>query len=127
MSLLITWTQESITQLALGPPAAPPGGGGSAGLLDWLTAKLSELQSVFRLLSVVGGMGFVIWQAVASRGAMARIIISGLAAALFVWIVWNITGLQARVENEVNSRSATTTQQLAASPVGALPTHRPVT
>ena len=102
---LMSITQESITQLALGLPAAtPPGGGAGQGLLDWLTSKLTELQSTFRLLSVVGGMGFVIWQAIASRGAMARIIVSGLAAALFVWIVWNITSLQDRVDNEVKPR-----------------------
>lgn len=122
MSLLITWTQESITHLALSPPAAPPGGGSGQGLLDWLTGKLTELQSTFRLLSVVGGMGFVIWQAISSRGAMARIIVSGLAAALFVWIVWNITNLQDRVDHEVKASSgASTSRVVGAAPSQHLP------
>lgn len=122
MSLLITWTQESITHLALSPPAAPPGGGSGQGLLDWLTGKLTELQSTFRLLSVVGGMGFVIWQAISSRGAMARIIVSGLAAALFVWIVWNITSLQDRVDHEVKASSgASTSPVVGAAPSQHLP------
>ncbi len=90
---------------------------GGTGLLDWLTNKLTDLQGVFRLLSVVGGMGFVIWQGISSRGAMARIIISGIAAGIFIWIVWNVTALQSRVNNEVNAERdpATQSQVFAAS------------
>lgn len=83
---------------------------GSTGVLDWLTNKLTELQGVFRLLSVVGGMGFVIWQGISSRGAMARIIISGIAAGIFIWIVWNVTTLQTRVDDEINAERAPSTQ-----------------
>ena len=83
---------------------------GGTGLLDWLTDKLTDLQGVFRLLSVVGGMGFVIWQGISSRGAMARIIIAGIAAGVFIWIVWNVTALQTRVNNEVNAVRAPVTQ-----------------
>ena len=83
---------------------------GGTGLLDWLTNKLTDLQGVFRLLSVVGGMGFVIWQGISSRGAMARIIIAGIAAGIFIWIVWNVTALQTRVNNEVNAVRAPVTQ-----------------
>jgi hypothetical protein len=94
---------------------ADPAGG--TGLLDWLTNKLTDLQGVFRLLSVVGGMGFVIWQGISSRGAMARIIISGIAAGIFIYIVWNVTALQTRVDNEVNAARAPATQtQVAAEP-----------
>jgi hypothetical protein len=118
MSLVITLAQESITHLSLSLLPGATGGGAGTGLLDWLTTKLSELQSMFRTLSVVGGMGFVIWQAIASRGAMARIIVSGLAAALFVWIVWNITNLQERVDQEVNAATFTPAQLLV-SPAGA--------
>ena len=90
---------------------------GGTGLLDWLTNKLTDLQGVFRLLSVVGGMGFVIWQGISSRGAMARIISSGIAAGIFIWIVWNVTALQSRVNNEVNAERdpATQSQVFAAS------------
>lgn len=92
---------------------------GGTGLLDWLTNKLTDLQGVFRLLSVVGGMGFVIWQGISSRGAMARIIIAGIAAGIFIWIVWNVTALQNRVNNEVNAERAPVTQSqvIAASAV----------
>ena len=103
MSTLLTLT----TAVSADPMVVAAGG---AGLLDWLTNKLTDLQGVFRLLSVVGGMGFVIWQGISSRGAMARIIISGIAAGIFIWIVWNVTALQTRVNNEVNAVRAPVTQ-----------------
>lgn len=114
MSTLFNLTQEVSTQLALVHPMAVPAAAGGTGLLDWLTNKLTDLQGVFRLLSVVGGMGFVIWQGIQSRGAMARIIIAGIAAGIFIWIVWNVTNLQARVGNEVNASG--THSQLVAHP-----------
>ena len=54
----------------------------------------------------VAGIGFVIFQALASRGAFARIIISGLAAGVFIWIVWNVTDLRDRVDREVRTPAA---------------------
>lgn len=110
MSTLLTLT----TAVSADPIVVAAGG---TGLLDWLTNKLTDLQGVFRLLSVVGGMGFVIWQGISSRGAMARIIISGIAAGIFIWIVWNVTALQSRVNNEVNAERdpATQSQVFAAS------------
>lgn len=103
MSTLLTLT----TAVSADPMVVAAGG---TGLLDWLTNKLTDLQGVFRLLSVVGGMGFVIWQGISSRGAMARIIIAGIAAGVFIWIVWNVTALQNRVNNEVNADRAPVTQ-----------------
>lgn len=112
MSTLLTLT----TAVSADPMVVAAGG---TGLLDWLTNKLTDLQGVFRLLSVVGGMGFVIWQGISSRGAMARIIIAGIAAGIFIWIVWNVTALQNRVNNEVNAERAPVTQSqvIAASAV----------
>lgn len=114
MSTLLSLTQE----LVQGQPfAAPAAGGSGTGVIDWLTNKLADLQALFRTLSVVGGMGFVIWQGIQSRGAMARIIIAGIAAGVFIWIVWNVTNLQARVGNEVNASSSYS--QLVPSDSGA--------
>lgn len=74
-----------------------------AGILDWTETKLGELGTLFRTFSIVAGIGFVIFQAIRSGGAMARIVISGLAAAIFVWIVFNVTDLRDRVDTEVNA------------------------
>lgn len=114
MSTLLTLTNAVSVD-----PAAVIAAGSGTGLLDWLTAKLASLQTLFRLISVAGGMGFVIWQGVSSRGAMARIIISGLAAGVFIWIVWNVTALQDRVGNEVNALRAPSSQSVQASPATA--------
>lgn len=73
------------------------------GILDWSNGKIGETGALMRGLAVVVGIGFVIFQAIASRGAMARIIMSGLAAAVFIWIVFNVTSLRDRVDNEINS------------------------
>lgn len=75
----------------------------SEGILDWLDGKIGEAGGVLKALSIVVGIGFVVWQAITSRGALARIIMSGLAAGVFIWIVWNVTTLKDRVDNEVNS------------------------
>jgi len=76
------------------------------GILDWGNTKVAELGTFFRGFSVVAGIGFVIFQALASRGAFARIIISGLAAGVFIWIVWNVTDLRDRVDREVRTPAA---------------------
>lgn len=76
------------------------------GILDWLGAKNASTQSLFRALSITAGIGFVLYQAIVSRGAMARVIVSGIAAAVFIWIVHNVTSVSDRVNNEVNSMPA---------------------
>lgn len=82
----------------------------STGILDLLSSKNSAVQTFLRGLAVTLGIIFVIYQAVVSRGALARIIISGLAAALFIWIVFNVTSLRTRVDNEVNADGPPTVQ-----------------
>ena len=109
-------TLLALTSAVTADPSAVVAAGGT-GLLDWLTTKLAALQSVFRLVSVVGGMGFVIWQAISSRGALARIIISGIAAGVFIWVVWNVTALQDRVNNEVNAARAPAVHSVTWAPV----------
>lgn len=85
-----------------------------AGILDCATTKVEELRVFFRGFSVVAGIGFVIFQALASRGAFARIIISGLAAGVFIWIVWNVTDLRDRVGREIDTTPGA--QQLPGRP-----------
>lgn len=73
------------------------------GIIDFTNDKVNEVGQLFRTGSIVIALGFVIFQAIASRGAMARIVISGVAAAMFVWIVFNVTDLRDRVDNEMNA------------------------
>lgn len=116
MSALITLTQEVSTQAAaVHHVVALPMADGD-GILDWLTAKNAQTQAVLRALAVTLGIIFVIWQAVSSRGAMARVIIAIIAAGVFVWGVWNVTGIKDRVDNEVNAAGATVVQLHPAPP-----------
>jgi hypothetical protein len=101
MSILSSLSVELATN-----PLAAAGAGAGSGIIDWLTGKNAAVQTLGRGFSVTAGIIFVIYQAFVSRGAMARIIIAGIAAAAFVWIVWNITALKDRVDNEVNALRA---------------------
>lgn len=80
----------------------------ASGILDWTGEKVAELETLFRAISVVAGIGFVIWRAVSTRGAMAAVVIAGLAAGVFIFIVWNVTQLQDMVDEEVNGAPAST-------------------
>lgn len=89
------------------------------GLLDTANEKAAALQVTMRAVASVAGIFFVIKQAVSSGGAIARILIAGLAAGVFVWIVFNVTDLQNRVDNEVTAAGvvpATATAAVAAQP-----------
>ncbi|WP_203338615.1 hypothetical protein [Nocardioides limicola] len=72
-------------------------------LIGWSTEKLGALETLMKTFAVVAGIAFVILQAIASRGAMARVVISGLAAGLFIWIVLNVELVKDRVDSEINS------------------------
>ena len=90
-------TIHLITEVATVLPMA------SDDLIGFAGEKVTAIGALLRAFSVVAGIAFVIIQAVASRGAMARIVISGLAAGLFIWIVFNVTDLKDRVDNEMNA------------------------
>lgn len=72
-------------------------------IIGFTQDKVNAVGSLFRTGSIVIAIGFVLFQTIVSRGAMARIIVSGVAAAVFVWIVFNVTDLKDRVDNEMNS------------------------
>ena len=116
MSTLVTLTHEVSIQAAAFPAA-----GSGDGLLDWLTAKNGQTQTVLRGLAVTLGIIFVIWAAVASRGAMARIIIAIVAAGVFIWGVFNVTSIKDRVGNEVNASGPSVVQLAHPDGPGLLP------
>ena len=106
MSTLIQLSAEISTQvLSAHPGVTIPMAADGEGILDWLTAKNTQTQSVLRGVAVTLGIIFVIIQAVASRGAMARIIVSLIAAGIFIWGVWSVTDIKDRVQNEFGTGS----------------------
>lgn len=92
------WHVEMATQVAAAAA--------SGGILDLVNQKIQELGAVLKGGALVAAIAFVVLQAIMSRGAMARIIISGFAAAVFVWIVFNVTSLQDRVDQEINGSTS---------------------
>ena len=103
MSALIALAQEATTLTATtGVVPLAPGDG----VLDMLTTLNTETQAVLRALAVTLAVVFVIWQAVVSRMAMARIIVATLAAGIFVWAVLNVTAVKDLVNNELNATGA---------------------
>lgn len=97
----------------------------SEGILDFLDGKIAEAGTVLKGFSIVAGIGFVVWQAIQSRGALARIIMSGLAAGVFVWVVWNVTTLKDRVDNEVNTAPAISRMSSGSTTAGFTTSQRP--
>lgn len=117
MSILMTLTSEVTIHAATAghtlAAALPPQAAGG-GIIDWLTGKNAAVQTLGRGFSITAGIIFVIYQALISRGAMARVIIAGIAAGIFIWIVFNVTDLKDRVGNEVNAiRAPASYSQLA--------------
>ncbi len=94
----------SVTLHLLTLPLLIPLDGGS--LLDWAASANAKTLNLVRGISITLGVIFVIWQAVASRMAMARVIISGLAAGIFIWFVFNVTDVRDRVGRDLESSAA---------------------
>lgn len=90
------------------------------GILDTISVKATEAQAVLRVIASLASIGFVLYQAISSRGAMARILVSGLAAGVFVWIVFNVTELSDRVDNEVNAAGVAATAATASTAASQL-------
>lgn len=70
------------------------------GFLDLISRKNTQTQTLLRGIAITLGVIFVIIQGVSSRGSLARIIVSGLAAGLFIWVVWNVTDVRDKVGAE---------------------------
>lgn len=118
MSTLIQLSNEVGTHLLASHALVVPAESGD-GILDLVSAKNTQTQTLMRAIAVTLGVGFVIWQGILSRGAMARIIIAILAAGVFVWGVWNVTSIKDRVGNEMSwGATVAEVSTTAATPLG---------
>lgn len=82
-----------------------------AGLLDWTTDTASSLQTVLRVVAITVAILFVVYKAVQSKFAIGTIIVSALAAGVFIWIVYNVTALRDTVGEDLPG-SAPVSQQV---------------
>lgn len=75
------------------------------GILPWINSKGAQAQDTLRTIASLVAIGFLIFTAFKTRGALSSIIVAGLVAGVFLWIVWNVTALRDRVGDEVNNTS----------------------
>ena len=76
------------------------------GVLDLASEKLDAFMVLARAAAVAVAVIFIIYRAIATKGAMAAILIAVACGAIFIYGVWNVTDLQDRVGNEINSAPA---------------------
>jgi hypothetical protein len=109
----LMFTAQLIHEVVSQLPLAPGDGDDILGLAD---EKIAQIKNTIRGGSVLLGMIFVGYHAYVSKLAMARMFIAGLAAGVFIWIVFNITDIQGRVGNEIDSAPAVTAAKPTTAP-----------
>lgn len=73
------------------------------GVIDWVNQKNTEALTAIRAVSITVAVIFLIVVAVKSRMAMAAVVVAGVAAAIFVFIVFNVTSASDRVKTEMTA------------------------
>lgn len=73
------------------------------GIFDWVNEKNASAMAAARGLSITIAIIFLLVTAARTKLAAAPIIIAGIIAAIFVWIVFNVTKLDDRVDTEMSS------------------------
>jgi hypothetical protein len=121
MQLLAELTQSTThVEIAAQAAAILPMAGDD--LIGFTGEKINAVGTLMRLGSGVLAVLFVIMTAIKTRGAMAAIVVSGLSAAVFVWIVFNVTDLRDRVDNEMNSAPVPTSSDGTSDAAHHIPT-----
>lgn len=110
MSMLIVLSQETGTLLAAGPHVPM-----QDGIVDWVSAKNSSAQIMFRGLALTVAIIFVLYKAISSKLSLGTILVSGITAGVLVWLVFNVTEIEDRVGNEVDA--APTTSSTVTAPL----------
>lgn len=67
------------------------------GIFGWTCSTASSIQGVIRVVAITVAIIFVVYKAVSSKFAIGTIIVSALAAGIFIWIVFNVTALRDQV------------------------------
>lgn len=73
------------------------------GVLDLANRKLGEFHQTLLLAGGMFAVVFVLMQAISGKGSVARIVVAGIAAAVFLFIIHNTDFLRKQVDNELNS------------------------
>lgn len=88
------------TATAVAPLTVLPAGD----LIDIAGQQTDAVRGLLRAFSAVAGILFVIINWIKSGGALGRVIVCGIAAGAFVWIVWNVSELRDKVGSEFDAQ-----------------------
>jgi hypothetical protein len=59
-------------------------------MVDWIEGFLGRIEVLLQVLGIVGGIFFIIYTAIKSRGQFVPIITSVITSALFIWALFNV-------------------------------------
>lgn len=71
------------------------------GWLSWINQKSGEGVTTIQSVALLAAVGFVVFIGIKSKGALAAIVGAGLAAAIFLWLVNNMTAVKTRTDSEM--------------------------
>ncbi|PSL01372.1 hypothetical protein CLV30_114102 [Haloactinopolyspora alba] len=107
-----------ITSLAAAAPDVAAGTTIQAGILDWTSDTATSLRTVLRVVAITVAVLFVVFKAVQSKFAIGTIVVSALAAGVFIWIVYNVTSLRDTVGEDMPGSLPDSTVSVTATQPG---------
>lgn len=76
------------------------------GIFDTVQGLSEEASTTLRVVAGVVAVGFFIFVAVAKRFALGAMLVGGLAAGVFMWMVFNVTTVQEKVGEDIDRTQA---------------------
>ena len=77
----------------------------SDGVIAWLTSFFGDLDTLIKAGATVFAAGVFVFKVIESRFATTTILVAGIMAGLFVWVVWNITIIKDGVDKDINGKT----------------------
>jgi hypothetical protein len=72
-------------------------------VVDWIGGFLGRIELLVQVLGVVGGLFFVVYTAVKSKGQFIPIITTIITVAVFIWGLFNIDWFTNKLGNDSNN------------------------
>ena len=77
-----------------------------AGLLDWASQTAVDVRPVLQTVAITVAVLFVVYKAVQSKFSLGTIVVSALAAGVFIWAVFNVTTLRDTIGEDLPGGSS---------------------
>jgi hypothetical protein len=72
-------------------------------VVDWIQGFLGRIEVLVQVLGVVGGLFFVVYTAIKSKGQFIPIITTMITVAVFIWGLFNIDWFTDKLSNDSTS------------------------